>query len=166
MIIKRQNWSKQLNTMKDWTQFSTFVIYLRKYVSFILKNFLYQIVVNVSFKYNSNFMLLGLPRRVWRLQKFVAHETISPLHYFPKKTFSNNFCFLPFRASLYNFILYKIKMPWSSSYGKRLTFRRSWVWITAPNTGWTFLTCICCKNCYDVYLKRPKINAQLKNFNW
>ena len=24
--------------------------------------------------------------------------------------------------------------------------------------GWTFFNCICCKDCNDVYLKRPKIN--------
>ena len=28
--------------------------------------------------------------------------------------------------------------PWSSGYGKRLMFRRSWVQIPAPYTGWTF----------------------------
>ena len=28
--------------------------------------------------------------------------------------------------------------PWSSGKGKRLTFRRSWVRIPAPYTGWTF----------------------------
>ena len=33
--------------------------------------------------------------------------------------------------------------PWSSGYGKRLTFQRSWVWILAPYTGWTFfLMCL------------------------
>ena len=38
------------------------------------------------------------------------------------------------------------KKPWSSGYGKRLTFRRSWVRIPAPYTGWAFFTYICCKN--------------------
>ena len=28
--------------------------------------------------------------------------------------------------------------PWSSSYGKRLMFQRSWVRIPAPYTEWTF----------------------------
>ena len=28
--------------------------------------------------------------------------------------------------------------PWSSGYGMRLMFWRSWVWIPAPYTGWTF----------------------------
>ena len=27
---------------------------------------------------------------------------------------------------------------WSSGYGRRLTFERSWVWIPAPYTGWTW----------------------------
>ena len=27
--------------------------------------------------------------------------------------------------------------PWSSGYGSRLTFQRSWVRIPAPDTGWT-----------------------------
>ena len=62
--------------------------------------------------------------------------------------------------------------PWSSGYGRRLTFQRSWVWIPAPDTGWTwhFFTLICCKN-YIVCLKRPKTNEKeaevgpfLKNF--
>ena len=48
--------------------------------------------------------------------------------------------------------------PWSSSYGRGLPFRRSWVWILAPYTGWTFFTNICYKNYNDVCLKRPKIN--------
>ena len=47
--------------------------------------------------------------------------------------------------------------PWSSGYGRRLTFRRSWVRIPAPYTGWTFFTY--CKNC-NVCLKRPKINEK------
>ena len=54
--------------------------------------------------------------------------------------------------------------PWSSCYGKRLTFWRSWVWILVPYTWWTFFTFICCKNCYDVCLKRPKINEKESGF--
>ena len=61
--------------------------------------------------------------------------------------------------------------PWSSGYGRRLTFQRSWVWIPGPYTGWTrhFFTLICCKNCI-VCLKRLKIKekeaglAHLKNW--
>ena len=49
--------------------------------------------------------------------------------------------------------------PWSSAYGKRLTFRRLLVRIVAPYTGWTFFTYICSKIC-NVYLKRPKINKK------
>ena len=49
--------------------------------------------------------------------------------------------------------------PWSSGYGSRLTFQRSWVRIPAPDTGWTFFTLICCKNCI-VCLKRPKIKTK------
>ena len=37
-------------------------------------------------------------------------------------------------------------------------FQRSWVQIPGPYAGWTFFTYICCKNCNDVCLKRPKIN--------
>ena len=36
--------------------------------------------------------------------------------------------------------------PWSSGYGRRLTFWRSWVRIPAPYTEWTFFTYFCCKN--------------------
>ena len=37
-------------------------------------------------------------------------------------------------------------------------FQRSWGQFPALYTGWTFFTYICCKNCNDVCLKRPKIN--------
>ena len=56
----------------------------------------------------------------------------------------------------------KIREPWSSGYGWRLMFERSWVWIPAPYHGWTFghfFTLICCKN-YTVCLKRLKINEK------
>ena len=46
--------------------------------------------------------------------------------------------------------------PWSSGYGWRLMFVMLWVRMLVPNTGWTFFTLICCKNCIDVCLKRPK----------
>ena len=36
-------------------------------------------------------------------------------------------------------------------------FQRTWIQIPALYTGWTFFTYICCKNCTDVCLKRPKI---------
>ena len=59
-------------------------------------------------------------------------------------------------------MLYKIG-HWSCGYGRRLKFHRSWVWIPAPYSGWTwhFFRLICCKNCYDVCLKRPKINQKV-----
>ena len=50
--------------------------------------------------------------------------------------------------------------PWSSGYGWRLMFERLWVRILAPYTGWTFFTLICCKNCINICLKRPKINEK------
>ena len=28
--------------------------------------------------------------------------------------------------------------PWSSGYGRRLTYKRPWVRIPAPDTGWRF----------------------------
>ena len=49
--------------------------------------------------------------------------------------------------------------PWSSGYGKRLTFQRLWVRILAQYTGWTFFTYYCCTNC-NFCLKRPKINEK------
>ena len=46
--------------------------------------------------------------------------------------------------------------PWSSGYGRRLMFQRSWVQIPAPYTGWTFFHIhICCKIC-NVRLKSRK----------
>ena len=59
--------------------------------------------------------------------------------------------------------------PWSSLYGWRLTFERSWVRIPVLYTGWTFLILISCNK--QLCLKRPKINekrpglAHLKNNN-
>ena len=35
--------------------------------------------------------------------------------------------------------------PWFRGYCRRLMFKRWWVWIPAPITGWTFFTIICCK---------------------
>ena len=35
--------------------------------------------------------------------------------------------------------------PWSSGYGRRLMFQKSWVQIRAPYAGWPFFTFICCK---------------------
>ena len=47
--------------------------------------------------------------------------------------------------------------PWSSDYGRRLVFQRSWVRIPALYTGWSqhFFAYICCKNC-SVCLKSRK----------
>ena len=63
-------------------------------------------------------------------------------------------------ASVYKKRFSNGREPWSSGNGKRLTFWRLWVWIPAPYTGWTFFTYICYKKCYDVCLKRPKINEK------
>ena len=38
-------------------------------------------------------------------------------------------------------------------------FKRSWVRIAVPYTGWTFFTLICCTICI-VCLKRPKLNEK------
>ena len=45
----------------------------------------------------------------------------------------------------------------SSSYGRKLAFKRLRIRIPAPDTGWTFFTFYYYKNC-KVYLKRLKIN--------
>ena len=49
----------------------------------------------------------------------------------------------------------------SCVYWRRLMFERSWVWIPATCTWWTWhiFTMICCKNCI-VWLKRPKMNEK------
>ena len=44
--------------------------------------------------------------------------------------------------------------PWSSGYGRRLTLKRFWVRIVAPDTGCTFYHIYCSKNC-NVCCKRP-----------
>ena len=61
----------------------------------------------------------------------------------------------------------KIKREaWSSGYGRRLTFRRLWVRIPAPNTGRQLFTLICCKNCNffrkKAHLKKEKERQQRK----
>ena len=50
--------------------------------------------------------------------------------------------------------------PWSSGYGRRLTFLRLWVGIPVPYTGWTFFTLICCKLVLMFVWIRPKINGK------
>ena len=49
---------------------------------------------------------------------------------------------------------------WSSGYGRRLTFWRSWVRIPVPYTGWAFFTLICCKLVLMFVWKRLKINEK------
>ena len=41
--------------------------------------------------------------------------------------------------------------PWSSGYGRRLMFQRSWVQIPAPYTGWTFFHIYLLQNCNVVW---------------
>ena len=59
-----------------------------------------------------------------------------------------------------------VREPWSSGYGRRLTFQRSWVWFPAPDTGWTwhFFTLICYKNCI-VCLKKTE-NKRKRGRGW
>ena len=71
--------------------------------------------------------------------------------------FTISFC-LPMNPSFTKY--YKL-----TGYGRRLMFRRLWVPIPGPHTGWTFFTFICCKHCNDVFLKRPKINYK-RGRNW
>ena len=54
--------------------------------------------------------------------------------------------------SVYNFFMGGI--PGLVVMGQ-LVFKRSWVRIPAPYTGWTFVTFICCKNCV-VCLKKTE----------
>ena len=56
--------------------------------------------------------------------------------------------------------------PYSSGYGRRLTFRRSWVQIPVPYTGWTwhFFTLICCKKLYYSFEKTE--NNQKGGRDW
>ena len=55
---------------------------------------------------------------------------------------------------------------WSSGYGRKLTFQRLWVWIPAPDTGWTwhFFTLICYKDCI-VCLKKTE-NKRKRGQGW
>ena len=56
--------------------------------------------------------------------------------------------------------------PWSSRYGKRLTFQRLWIRILVLDTGWTrhFFTLICCKKC-TVCLKKTE-NKRKSGRGW
>ena len=58
-------------------------------------------------------------------------------------------------------LLAKLGEPWSSGYGRRLTFQRSWVWIPAPDTGWIwhFSHWFVVEIILFVW-KRPKINEK------
>ena len=62
----------------------------------------------------------------------------------------------------YLIIFFLGREPWSSGYGWRLMFERSWVRIPAPNTGWNdiFSHWFVVKFVFDVCLKRPKINEK------
>ena len=53
-----------------------------------------------------------------------------------------------------NNIVLSGREPWSSGYGKRLTFWRLWVRILAPYTGWTFL--------YKKYIIKKKRKNKIK----
>ena len=63
------------------------------------------------------------------------------------------------RATLQYFLFGRV--PWSSGYGRRLMFQRPWVWIPAPDTGWTwhFSHSFVVKIVLFVW-KRPKINEK------
>ena len=56
--------------------------------------------------------------------------------------------------------------PWSSGYGRRLTYQRSWVRIPVPYTGWTwyFFTLICCKKLYCLFEKTE--NKRKRGRDW
>ena len=58
-----------------------------------------------------------------------------------------------------NFFLWAGALVYSLREETRI--KRLWVRIPVPETGWTFFTFICCKNCNNVCLKRPK-NKQKK----
>ena len=51
---------------------------------------------------------------------------------------------------------FKGREPWSSGYGRRLSFWRMWVWIPVPYTGWTFFHINLLQNCIDHCLKKTK----------
>ena len=55
--------------------------------------------------------------------------------------------------------------PWSSGYGRRLTFLRSWVRIPVPYTGWTFFHIKLLLNCVDVCLKKTE-NKRKRGRGW
>ena len=67
-----------------------------------------------------------------------------------------------FLSSSSNLSLIAWREPWSSGYGRRLTFQRLCVQIPTLYTGWTchFFTHSCCKNCNEECFKRPKINEK------
>ena len=74
---------------------------------------------------------------------FYTHWLNKTFHYF-QNLFTNKF-------SVHG------QEPWSSGYGRRLVFQRLWVQILASNTGWTFFTFICCKNCNVVRKDENKL---------
>ena len=69
-------------------------------------------------------------------------------------------------ANLINTLWTLGREPWSSGYGRRLMFRRSWVRIPALYTGWTwvFFTLICCKKIYCLFEKTE--NKRKRGRSW
>ena len=65
------------------------------------------------------------------------------------------------RSPVANIFFQKEKVV-KSGFGRRLVFKRSWLQIPTPDTGWTFFTLVCCKN-FTVCLKRPKNEKEAGN---
>ena len=51
--------------------------------------------------------------------------------------------------------------PWPSDYGRTLTSKRSWVQISAPDTGWNFSHKYCSKNCNVLFEKTENKQKRL-----
>ena len=98
-----------------------------------------------------------------KIVSFKANKGSS--HLFNNDLLGHNHCpaYHLFRAVNYNHKAFIRREPWSSGYGLQLMFKRSWVRIPAPYTGWTFFTLIRCKNCIFC-LKHSKINEKEVHF--
>ena len=79
------------------------------------------------------------------------------LEWFRKNKNTRNIKFYSFSKTKWSLLKKSHQQYWSSGYGWRRMFKRSWYRIPVPYIGWTFghfFILICSKNC----LKRPKIN--------
>ena len=143
------------------THQQTFKIFKKFALSFLSRSHLGPLLLN-TFLFLQNVKFEGTC--FWALFRPIGqHLTIQPKHFCT--IWYKSLAFLtPENMSKQRFATNRAigREPWCSGYGRRLVSWRSWIWIPAPDIGWTFFTHICCKNC-NVCLKRRKWDGPFLN---